>query len=343
MTPNDVIDTAWNRFALHGLGHRGDTFDFVWTWPAGARTVNLAAVLQTSSLSDEALLGALQSCNLHQMGDDKQPIWVLGNSSRDVLCSVNSRTLSAGQQVRLEHGDHIEVGLTRFQVRMLEGTQSAIKPAPEAVELLDAFDLTDLARPDEVHHFSHLHTDISARSDISDLISLEPAAAPAAQRPTEAAVPPKADPLEALHAQYLKKIRDPLSVEHEDLWSDVSRSATEHKIDPMQSLMDAAGSASGLDDLLGQPQSIASVIDSLNTLSSTKLLDPEPFASVMHLFAPENLRQLEQDSLEAIVQRSLPGLTRQEHHSLAVDSAMPPLFNEARPAQESSELFKTSP
>jgi hypothetical protein len=95
--------------------------------------------------------------------------------------------------------------------------------------------------------------------------------------------------------------------------------------------MQAAGPSHSLDDLLGQTHSIASVMEGLDTLGAVDVLAPEPFDSVMHLFAPEHLREHTPDSLEALVQRSLPGLTRREHHSLSLDSAMPFTGGEDQP------------
>jgi hypothetical protein len=71
----------------------------------------------------------------------------------------------------------------------------------------------------------------------------------------------------------------------------------------------------------------------LDALGAADVLAPEPFDSVMHLFAPEHLREQGQDSLETLVQRSLPGLTRREHHSLSLDSVMPFTGGEDAPSK----------
>ena len=87
--------------------------------------------------------------------------------------------------------------------------------------------------------------------------------------------------------------------------------------------MKAAGTNPSLDDLLALPQSIGSVMQALDGLGGVDVLAPDSFDSVMHLFAPEGLKGPVQESLERLVQQSLPGLTQREHHSLSLDSAMP--------------------
>jgi hypothetical protein len=141
------------------------------------------------------------------------------------------------------------------------------------------------------------------------------------------------DPLDALHDQYLAKLRDPVHGDDQDLWNDIVRGDKNHQADPMQQWMQAAGNNPSLDDLLGQSHSIASVMQGLDALGAADVLAPEPFDSVMHLFAPEHLREQGQDSLETLVQRSLPGLTRREHHSLSLDSVMPFTGGEDAPSK----------
>jgi hypothetical protein len=143
--------------------------------------------------------------------------------------------------------------------------------------------------------------------------------------------PAPLDPLDALHAQYLAKLRDPVHGDDHDLWNGIVRGGPSKHADPVQHWMQAAGPSHSLDDLLGQTHSIASVMEGLDTLGAVDVLAPEPFDSVMHLFAPEHLREHTPDSLEALVQRSLPGLTRREHHSLSLDSAMPFTGGEDQP------------
>jgi hypothetical protein len=176
------------------------------------------------------------------------------------------------------------------------------------------------------------------RSDFADLISMAPqelGPPPAAEvqpapedAPAQAsAAPPEptpdSDPLQALHARYLTRLRYPERDDAQDLWQDLVRGEQSKQADPMQQWMQAAGTAQGLDDLLGQSQHIASVMDGLDALGESDVLAPEHFDSVMHLFAPADLRQPAPEAQQTQMQHKLPGLTRREHHNLSVDSAMP--------------------
>jgi hypothetical protein len=131
-----------------------------------------------------------------------------------------------------------------------------------------------------------------------------------------------ADPLVTLHGRYLDKLRNPTQGEAGEVWQDMVRGGPAHEVDPMQQWMQAAGKRTSLDDLLGQKHSIASVMDGLDPMGSSDVLAPEPFDSVIHLFAPENLRAPEH-ALHKQPHHSLPALTQREHHSMSLDSAMP--------------------
>ena len=316
---------------LHGRTHRGLALDAVWIWPVGGQSVGMDVVLAciaTVQVDDD---DTTRYCKLQRLGADDQPIWLLGNGSRDLVCSVNARTLSAGQQVRLDHGDVIEIGFTRFEV-CLTG-QGGVTDAQTFVEPMrtsagdEGFDLTLLADVPRTPFGAAAQESSSGHADFSDLIPMEPVSATRPRQPV-AGVSAQ-DPLEVLHQQYLHKLHNPSAADNDLLWVDITRGDPRALVDPLQSLMEAAGPHNGLDDLLGQPQSIHSVLQSLNPVGAQDVLAPETFDSVMHLFAPEGLRQREAESLELLVQRSLPGLTRKEHHSLSVDSAMPYLSDEA--------------
>lgn len=213
-----------------------------------------------------------------------------------------------------------------------------VKVQPGSKADIPGFDLKDLASQDDRPSASGTERYGQERSDFSDLISFQPeervgrlepesgtaaASATVAAMPAEALRPGTEDPLHALHNAYLARLRDPVHADAQDRWQDLVRGGAARQSDPLQQWMQAAGNSHSLDDLLGQTHSIASVIDRLDALGSSDVLAPEPFDSVMHLFAPGQVPVPEQESLESLVQHSLPGLTRREHHSMSLDSAMP--------------------
>jgi predicted component of type VI protein secretion system len=362
---------------LFGLQHRSCTIDFSWQWPGALSKAGFDEILIGLEGVDPDVLMQARSCSLQRVGPLDQPVWILSNSSPDLVCTVNQRVLATGSQVRLDHGDEIELGLTRFAVYLersadLPGMADVLERDPPATDAhaheLAAFELTDLDALADVSKLTEGERYGLSRADFGDLISLTPEerAVPAA---VPEVLPPKApepslaealaagtspsysekvsdllaqfsagveapkheqalvdDPLQALHTQYLAKLRDPVHGDDQDLWNDIVRGDHTKHADPMQQWMQAAGPGHSLDDLLGQPHSIASVIQGLDALGAVDVLAPEPFDSVMHLFSPEHLREPAPDALdtlEKLVQRSLPGLTRREHHSLSLDSAMP--------------------
>jgi hypothetical protein len=319
------------------LQHHGQDVDYSWPWPAGASESGFDAILSGLDGAGAPAPNRSLRCSLRRVGASEQPVWLLVNSNPELVCTVNNQLLSFGSQMRLDHGDEIELGLTRLVVS-LEPSQGLVYPPEEVAPAgqhgaleLPGFDLKDLAAAAEGPDGSGAERYGSGRSDFSDLISLQPEesvsgpeAAPVPSQTMAAPVRPAVeDPLQTLHHQYLARLRDPVHSDEQDRWQELVRGGQARQPDPMQQWMQAAGSNHSLDDLLGQTQSIASVIDSLDALGTTDVLAPEPFDSVMHLFAPGYIPAPAEESLESLVQHSLPGLTRREHHSMSLDSAMP--------------------
>lgn len=375
---------------LFVLQHRGQEVNHSWSWPEdrsmgldASSQVGFDTILDGVEGLDDATLQQAASCTLQRMGSPQQAVWVIGNgmgnSGHTLACSVSGSPLAAGNQLRLAHGDEIELGLTRLLVS-LEPSQGmpdlpdcdlpvpgSLPSEQEGTQDMAGFALTDLDAVSGTDMLANAQQQGLKKLGFGDLISLNPEVTAVAQVPTPTLNPVKAvqaeslavaeavpegssysekvssllaqfrdstdvadpgraitvDPLGILHARYLDKLRNPSRADADDAWQDLVRGAQTHQTDPMQHWMQAAGSNPGLDDLLGQQHSIDSVIQGLDPLGSTDVLAPEPYDSVMHLFAPDNLRVPEQASLQSLVQHSLPGLTQREHHSMSLDSAMP--------------------
>lgn len=314
------------------LQHHGQKVDFSWQWPAGVSEVGFDRIL--NGFAGLPVLNGPLQFSLRCAGTPEQPLWLLVNSNPTLACTVNHERLTCGTQLRLNHGDEIELGLTRMVVS-LEPTQGPVHPlelpatsSQPSAEDLPAFDLTALAAPDANQSSSGPERYGRERSDFSDLISLEssspqPTHAPDIPAATEPLLPELDDPFLSLHQKYLDRLRDPVHADDEDRWQVTVRGVQASQTDPWEQWKDVARGSQSLDDLLGQSPSIASVIQRLDTLGNADVLEPEPFDSVMHLFAPGYKSVPAQESLESLVQHSLPGLTRREHHSVSLDSAMP--------------------
>lgn len=136
-TPMTDVTRVFNAasFALQCIEHRGHALYKVWTWPLGQQCVGMDVVLRSTTGMVPAASSITQSCQLQRLESMPQPIWILGNCSRELLCSVNSRTLSAGQQIRLDHGDVVEICLTRFKVCIRDACDFESLYKTEAISL----------------------------------------------------------------------------------------------------------------------------------------------------------------------------------------------------------------
>jgi len=320
---------------LHGLQHHGQAFDHVWQWPPAAECVHFEDILHACPLHNFSLMPHLDACTLRRCGEASQTVWQFSTGSSDIACNVNSTALDPGAPRELHDGDILEVGLYRFRVHIPCAAQAAPNP-------LNDFRLTDLDAP--VHEpFAAVNTTAQFRTDFADLISLslEQNPLPSAQQASAFAAPAadaaatqapslaSADPLDTLHAQYLRKLRDPAYNGDDAVWQNlVQAKEVSTSADAFEDIKTEAGPSQILEDLLGQSRSIDDVLAGLGTIGVEDVLTPEPFDSVIHLFAPQDLQpkaaaNLVQDPLAQLVQNSLPSLTRREHHSLTLDSAMP--------------------
>jgi hypothetical protein len=313
---------------LVGLQHGGLSFDFQWRWPAGERTQWLDDVLRETAPAGPAQRDGLAAHLLLCSVFDEPPVWWLINHGGGLTCAVNGRIVSRGSQQRLNPGDQIEIGLTRLLVAVGSFSDGEDGPAHsrcDATHLGPEADGFDLAMLD-------VRSAPSGRADFSDLISLSTADAIERDAPCGSRTLADSDPLAALHAQYLAKLRNPLHVEEGPLWQDLVRGHQTSLADPVLQWMRVAGQQPDMDDLLGQASNIDAVIASLDALCFSDVLSPAPFDNVMHLFAPEGLRR---EGLETMG-HGLPSLTRREHHSLSPDSAVS-LFNPAAPTPDNPE------
>ena len=334
------------------LQHQGQDVDFSWQWPAGASEAGFDTILKGVEGAGVQAPHHTVQCSVRRAGAPEQPVWLLVNNSPELVCTVNHRLLDCGSQLRLDHGDEIELGLTHMVVS-LEPSQGLaylpqeLAPASQGSEAAaPAFDLKALAVIEDSPAGNANERYGRTRSDFSDLIALQPderisVPEPVPTLPADAPAGPERpqaeDPLQVLHDQYLARLRDPSQADEEDRWQELVRAGYARQPDPMQQWMQAAGSSHSLDDLLGQSHSIASVIDRLDAMGTADVLEPEPFDSVMQLFAPGRSPVPAQESLESLVQHSLPGLTRREHHSMSLDSAMPFTGGAEPPAEPPTE------
>ena len=280
---------------------------------------------------------------------DAGPWWV-ANGSAGLACTVNQQRVRPDETLGLNEGDVLELGLMRFVVER-QAQPAVEAPLHyngfELTNLLqiertgnpvDAF--TDPAR--SLASPQSIDTHESAFSDIADVAWRLDAAAPEAVRgqgATSLAASSEmldaesapgavgtnepdaggndlpetraADPLQRLHAQYLRLMHNPHEVAPIDDWNPALSRAS-GKASELEDLTLRAVGFDSLYDILGQGGTIGTVLEGLDTLSDYELLGAEPGVDVLRLFAPAGL---------ATRESGLPGLTRREHHMLSADSA----------------------
>ena len=338
MTP-ELASTEAPAMQLYVVQHQGQEPSLVWTWPQHATRVGLDTVFAEAGLLDEHLHEQARLCTLENAGSSQSPIWLLSHGGTTLVCSVNGNILEKGSQIRLDHGDEIEFGLARLEVAMA-GRANVQPPEIALADSADAsideqFELRDLDSPISAVPLPGRERYGRERADFGELITTtQDLLGQLGKEAEEASGTESAetDPLEVLHARYLAKLRNPSLGDQAINWQESELGDQSVMQDPMHRWMNQAGQQHSLDDLLGQSTNIDSVIEGLDPLATSDVTAPEIHDSVMHLFAPDDLRLQEQDPLELLIQRSLPTLTRSEHHSLSLDSAMPFIGGQGLPS-----------
>ena len=209
---------------LLGLQYQGREIDLCWQWPDQAFKVGFETILGGVADVDPDLLLHARYCNVHRVGTHNQPVWLLSNSSHEIVCSVNQHVLAAGSQLRLAHGDEIELGFARFVVA-LEAMPSMphtrdvnLEPNPahtvERDEAKEPFDLTALDALADISALTDAEAQGLKRTDFGDIISMTPAEQVAPNEPEHVKPPPDVEPTlaEALAAgkqpSYAEKVSD---------------------------------------------------------------------------------------------------------------------------------------
>lgn len=305
-------------------------------WPAGQTRVDLGSLLQALDLSEEARQ-EVQHCRLHRPEAGAERIG-FEHACSVLRCSLNGQVLPAQQLVWLQEGDVLDVGLMRLELRTtpLARTASAAAEAPdEALDLRSlaneprhAFDrLAPQRAPDAIDDLLR-HTPTEVLDCLAATIPVEASSAQSegqeAAKGSSAggadvalqALPSDAgeDPLNVWHARYLQRLQSPMTPLAETDWHQTQSRQRLSGHDPMAELMAQADDGLPLAGLLGQSEHISTVLAQLDDRDSSQLLSDPENTNVMHLFAPAGWQ--EPDAAQ------VPLLTRQEHHGLALDSAL---------------------
>lgn len=307
----------------------GAALELSWTWPDCEQRISLGAVMQALCLSlqdaDQAMLVELYlepSAGGHAL--------MLEHRCSDLRCSLNGKWVLAGDAVKLQHGDVLDVGLCRFEVDMPEAVS---EPAPPSVTY-DDVDLSGLASK-----FERRSPDaamLEKADDLDDLLAsswesqaelaVPDESAPAVGNPSEPEGTAQAhivdanllsedSGLEHWHARYLRQLHSPHERPVGGQWVGMSSLSHGAGADAYDRLAMDALDGPDLATLLGQETHISAVLAQLSPHAERDILAAEKVDNVMHLFAPDNWSPQS-------VHSAMPGLTRQEHHVMYLDSAV---------------------
>ena len=130
------------------------------------------------------------------------------------------------------------------------------------------------------------------------------------------AAPRDEDHLQRWNAQYLRRLQSPLEPLTHDDWAGMAKGSQGPRVDAMDALMQKANDGPEMPQLLGQSDQIGIVLAQLDEHGTSDVMEPPVHTDVMHLFAPAGWRPEQ-------VKEPVPLLSRQEHHGMALDSAVP--------------------
>lgn len=335
---NHEADTT-SGWVLHISHCAGTPVDLRWAWPADLTQCDLAQVLSNLDLAapdrDDMAHGHFELST----GPGPQALaWQ--HACRVLRCSLNARVLPAGQRVWLQEGDVLEVGLCRM---VLQHGAERVAPAqallPVELTALAAPGMDAGAAPDALDDLlrSSRWADELVQAQASAEVPPLDADTPLSQlAPAEATPPMDAlvrdapeHALQAWHSLYLRRLQAPQEVGTDTAWSGMAQRQEQAGGDPLDALMRQAGERGALSDLLGESVHISTVLAQLDASSGSDVLAPDAPVNVLHLFAPEGWQAPD-------LNERVPVLNRQEHHGIALDSALPLSEAQTQPEKKST-------
>jgi hypothetical protein len=117
-----------------------------------------------------------------------------------------------------------------------------------------------------------------------------------------------------LHADYLAVIKDPTLLLNAHSWQSHSANRLGTS-DEFSALMERAKIYPHIHEVIQPDKNLMAVVDSLDSLTDSNILDPEKKVDILMLFAPEDLKNI----TPPLINR-LTGFTAQEHHITSLDS-----------------------
>lgn len=321
------------------LRHRqGRAVDGVLHIPAAGCGLAEALALGGERL-DTAQWHAANQCRIVRDGEG----WQLVNDCETLVCSVNGERILRSHGSPLAAGDDLELGLLHFEVACEPDAATPARPiaspVPEAMADAVAFDLRDLAVPEEGpgqlpdrarndDPFGVLDIAGAEASSVADPLagllegtlalpsSAVLASAVALDAPAHAADgrarSPAAALMEGLHAEYVRVVQDPAQLIGRADWERL-RAVDGEPAPTLGDLRRDAATYPLLGDILRRREGIDQLLAGFARLGPDPSFETADNEDVLHLFAPELVRS---------ARTAVPSLTRREHHDVSPDSHM---------------------
>lgn len=238
--------------------------------------------------------------------------WVLSNQSQRLYLYINEQALAPGLARHIDVDDVLDVGLCRFVVEAADQVWQPATPAqPElATPLWDAMQAASaLGMGDPLDA-----GDPFGLVPMTDLPP-EPSAAHASAIASQNTSAPEQDTLSQLATAYLKALHDPRSalgqggfvVREQEVDLGPSRNFEKEAQDNQQPI--------SLEDIIQAPPNIATLLERFYAPGEDALFKPEPHEDILWLFASDA------DRRGVAAHHALAPRTRQDHHSMAIDSS----------------------
>ena len=312
-----AMEEGANSLFLRLVHVRGQPRRAVLRVPSGG--IGAAAALELDGMRrNDANWRAANRCRIVWRSEPGE--WLLVNDSATVVCAIDDCRIGRGASAPLRDAGVLELGLSRFVVERtgMAGAEAATEPerrgpvpqghSPSRDDVADPFGVPGMVGTRRLPPADVVTSLLHEGPRLPRVVEFAPGggirSSPFA-RPAECS-----DLFGQWHEEFERAVRDPRSLVGHAEWQPLP--APGGASAPTLAQLSTQGAAfPSLLDILRANDGIDGVIDGFDRLDGPDLLAFPPPVDVLVAFAPELARH-------AIVE--LPGLTRREHHDIAIDS-----------------------
>ena len=307
-----------SRIQLRLIGYQGQPLAHTWA-QVQAQVHDPLAVHQAQDLTLELPLALADGSAVAVLAWSGVG-WILKNQTQTLYLYINQEPLAPGLARHIDMDDVLEIGLCRFVVEAADQVWYPPKPNPSPAT--DAAALSADTPAWDALHAAAAPLGVAAldAADPFDLVpmldlSAQPSASAASATSAQSQLQAESDLLGELGHAYYKALHDPQSALGQTRF--VSR---EQEIDlgPTRNFEQEAldnNNPISLEDIIQSPPNIATLLERFYAPGEHELFKPEQHEDVLWLFATEA------DRRGVATRRALAPRTRQDHHSMSIDSS----------------------